>query len=80
MSNEQSTKTSLPEEEKPASANTGNASNPSPNDNRLANAEGAQLLNKEAEKYLREAASIEDLPDAADQQAMDDTLQEEKER
>lgn len=79
MSNEQSINAFLPEEEKSTPASTGNASNPSPNDDRLAAEESAQFLNKKAEKYIREAGSIEDLPDANDQQQMDDTLQDEKE-
>jgi hypothetical protein len=78
MSNKQSINKSLPQEEKPASASTGNASNPSPHDDGLSAVEGTQLLNGKAEKYLREAASIEDVPDATDQQEMDDTLTEEK--
>jgi hypothetical protein len=59
-------------------AETGNASNPSP-DNEESNGE-SQLLNKKAEKYLREVANIEDLPDAQDEQNMDETLEEENEK
>jgi hypothetical protein len=58
-----------------SAADTGNASNPSPD-----NAEqkgGEQLLDKKAEKYLREAGNIEDIPDAQDQQDMDETLDKE---
>ena len=58
-------------------ADTGNASNPSPQDESLSPAQGAQLLNDKAEKYLREVASIEDLPDAEDQKEMDETLADE---
>lgn len=54
--------------------NTGNASNPAPHEESLSPAQGSQLLNEGAEKYLREVASIEDLPDAEDQEEMDQTL------
>ena len=53
-------------------ANTGNASNPSPETNFAPNEN--QLLGKEAERYLREAGNIEDLPDAADEKEMDNTI------
>jgi hypothetical protein len=59
-------------------ANIGNASNPSPHQESLTPAEGAQLLNEKAEKYLREVASIEDVPDAQDQEEMDENLSEGK--
>jgi hypothetical protein len=51
----------------------GNASNPGhrPDDVRP---NGNSLLGEKAEKYLREVAPIEDLPDAQDQQEMDETL------
>lgn len=55
-------------------AGTGNASNPSPHEDSLTPAEGSGLLDKKAEKYLREVASIEDVPDAQDQQEMDEAL------
>ena len=42
---------------------TGNASNPSPSHDDLAPAPNNQLLDEKAEKYIREVASIEDLPD-----------------
>lgn len=61
----------------PAPAETGNASNPTPG---VANGDSLhdnRLLSGEAEKYLREVASIEDVPDPQDQQEMDDTLREE---
>jgi hypothetical protein len=45
-------------------ADTGNASNPSPHDTRLEPLEQDQLLDDKAEKYLREAGNIEDMPDA----------------
>ena len=54
-------------------ADTGNASNPSPGN--ANESEGTnQLLNQEAEKYLREVASIEDLPDARDQENMEESF------
>lgn len=74
MSAEQSQRSSAPEESKKNSVNTGNASNPSPHDDTLAPAGSSQLLDEKAEKYLREVASIEDVPDAQDQQEMDKTM------
>jgi hypothetical protein len=53
-------------------ADTGNASNPAPTNTEQTDSN--QLLDKKAEKYLREVASIEDVPDAQDQQDMDETL------
>ena len=46
--------------------NIGNASNPSPNQDELQPSLQKQVLPEEAEKYLREAASVEDYPDAKD--------------
>jgi hypothetical protein len=57
-------------------AQTGNASNPSEKDGTENG--GNQLLDEKAEKYLREVANIEDVPDAQDQQEMDDVIEEEK--
>jgi hypothetical protein len=54
-------------------AHTGNASNPSPHDE---SAGANQHLGERAEKYLREVASIEDVPDAQDQEEMDRVLKE----
>ncbi len=54
-------------------AQSGNASNPSPQDDRTEPTSN-QLLDEKADKYLREVASIEDMPDAQDQQDMDDTI------
>lgn len=54
--------------------NIGNASNPSPNDGNNDSTAGDQLLGKQAEKYIREVANIEDVPDANDQEAMDETI------
>lgn len=75
MANEQ--KRNPSEEEKNTSpANIGNASNPAPGDESLQEGAGNQLLDEKAEKYLREVASIEDVPDAQDQQEMDKTLRQ----
>ena len=51
-------------------ANTGNASNPLPTDLQTNNTN--QLLDKKAEKYLRESGNVEDMPDAEDEQEMND--------
>ena len=53
-------------------ADQGNASNPSPHYETAP--AGNQLLGEQAEKYLREAANIEDVPDAQDQLDMDKTI------
>lgn len=58
-------------------ADTGNASNPTSTEFQNENAN--QLLDKKAEKYLREAGNIEDMPDDEDQQEMDQTLDGNKE-
>jgi hypothetical protein len=58
-------------------ANTGNASNPSPHDNKMEPVGSNQLLNDKAEKYLRESANIEDEPDAQDQQDANEIIEEE---
>ena len=60
------------------SVNTGNASNPAPDDDSLSPSPGSQLLDEKAEKYLREVASIEDVPDAQDQKEMDEILHKDK--
>jgi hypothetical protein len=73
MSTEQPKQASGTEDFKRPSVNTGNASNPAPQDDSLAPSRGSQLLDEKAEKYLREVASIEDVPDAQDQQEMDET-------
>jgi hypothetical protein len=65
-----------PEDAKAPSVNVGNASNPAPDDDSLAPSPGTQLLDEKAEKYLREVASIEDVPDAQDQQEADEILAE----
>jgi hypothetical protein len=45
-------------------APTGNASNPSPSEQGADTDNTNQLIDPKGEKYLREVASIEDLPDA----------------
>lgn len=57
-------------------ASTGNASNPSPQNDEFGPPDD-QLLDDKAEKYLREVASIEDVPDAQDQQEMDNVIKKE---
>jgi hypothetical protein len=59
-------------------ADTGNASNPSPHPANLKPVNNDQLLNENAEKYLRESANIEDEPDAQDQQDADEVIRKEK--
>ena len=75
MADEQNRKAEGQENAKAPSVNTGNASNPAPDDESLSPSPGTQLLDEKAEKYLREVASIEDVPDAQDQREMDDVLQ-----
>ena len=53
---------------------TGNASNPSPEP---MDDQGKQLLNKKAEKYLREGGNIEDLPDPQEQQEAEELIRKE---
>lgn len=65
------------DDQKLPAAETGNASNPSPHDNQTEPVQHDQLLGKNAEKYLRESANIEDLPDAQEQQDADDEMQKE---
>jgi hypothetical protein len=56
-------------------ANTGNASNPSGSDaDDTVNKN--QLLDENAETYIREAGNIEDLPDENDQNDLDETYRE----
>lgn len=59
---------------------TGNASNPSPRDTNMEPAGGNQLIDEKGEKYLREVASIEDMPDPQEQKEADDMLDEESNR
>ena len=60
---------------KPATQ-TGHASNPEPGQGM--EPETNQLIDEKGEKYLREVASIEDLPDAQDQEDMDKSLDEQE--
>ena len=80
MPNEQTNHSPDPGGSGRPSVNTGNASNPAPQDDSPAPSDGAQLLDEKAEKYLREVASIEDVPDARDQQEMNEVLKKENER
>jgi hypothetical protein len=48
-------------------AETGNASNPSPRNTNFERENDNKLLDKKAEKYLRESGNIEDLPDAEEE-------------
>ena len=57
-------------------ADTGNASNPSPEHNQMEPVGNNQLLDEKAEKYLRESANIEDVPDAQEQEDMDEVLRQ----
>jgi hypothetical protein len=56
-------------------ADTGNASNPSPEPSSQPDEQTKEYLNKKAEKYLRESANIEDLPDAEDQKEADEIIE-----
>ena len=53
-----------------------NASSQGFNDEAFGPAANKQLLDERAEKYLRESANIEDLPDAAERNSLDDKEQE----
>lgn len=66
-----------PEENKLPAAGTGNASNPPLKDEAFEPANKNQLIDERGEKYLREVASIEDYPDAQDDQDMDKTIKRE---
>jgi hypothetical protein len=57
--------------------NTGNASNPSPTDNTFEQVNTNQLLDEKAEKYIREAGNIEDMPDPQEQHDAESTLNRE---
>ena len=58
-------------------AESGNASNPTPHDEKMEPSNDNQLLDKKAEKYLREVASTEDYPDAQDEQEAENTIKNE---
>ena len=55
-------------------ADTGNASNPSPHDEKMIPDEPSQLLGKRAETYIRESANIEDLPDPQQELDADEVI------
>ena len=57
---------------------TGNASNPAPHQTGYRHFDQNQVIPGQAEKYLREAGNIEDLPDATDQQDMEETIKKEQ--
>ena len=59
-------------------APTGNASNPSPQPEGDVPEGSHQLLDERAEKYLRESASIEDLPDEQDWEEANKIIEKEK--
>jgi hypothetical protein len=61
-------------------ADMGNASNPSPEESIQPPGNTNQYLNKQAEKYLREAGNIEDMPDAEEQKDVDETIEKGKKR
>ena len=65
------------EENKLPAAGTGNASNPPLKDDAFEPTGNNQLIDERGEKYLREVASIEDYPDAQDDQDMDETIKRE---
>ena len=75
MLQDQQTSTDTPGNERMPAAGTGNASNPPPREAKPGSHN--QLLDEKAEKYLREVASIEDIPDVQDQQDMDETIKKE---
>lgn len=60
-------------------ADTGNASNPTPHENKMEPMNNNQLLDERAEKYLRESANIEDEPDAQDRLDADKVIKKEHE-
>lgn len=55
-------------------ADTGNASNPTPDDDKKIPEESNQLLGKRAETYIRESANIEDLPDPQQELDADEVI------
>ena len=76
MATNQNTNSGASEEDKLPVADTGNASNPSPHNEKMEPAHN-QLLDEKGEKYLREVASIEDLPDPQEEQEADEIIQKE---
>lgn len=65
-------------EDKMPPAPTGNASNPSPRQTPEVPEGENQLLGSRAEKYLRESASIEDMPDEQDWQDADKVIRDDR--
>lgn len=63
---------------KKPTVNTGNASNPSPEESIQPPGNTNQYLNKKAEKYLREGGNIEDMPDAEEQKEADEMMKKER--
>jgi hypothetical protein len=59
------------------SADTGNASNPSPRNKKMEPLSNNQLLGEKAEKYLRESANIEDEPDPQEQKDAEEVFKTE---
>jgi hypothetical protein len=53
-------------------ANVGNASNPGISDEDAAGIGENQLFDEKAEKYIREVANIEDVPDAEERKDIDE--------
>lgn len=77
MSNNQRPIPQKPEDGSMPAGDTGNASNPSPRDTGFEPAGGSQLIDEKGEKYLREVASIEDMPDPQEQKEAEDMMDEE---
>ncbi|RYZ30733.1 MAG: hypothetical protein EOO10_01740 [Chitinophagaceae bacterium] len=65
-------------DDKKTAVNIGNASNPAPRPDDAEPLSDNQILSEGAEKYLREVASIEDYPDARDDEEMDKTIKEDQ--
>lgn len=63
-----------PGEDKISGGNFGNASNPSPHSREPDQNSKNQLLDEKAEKYIREAGNIEDLPDPQEQKEADEFI------
>ena len=72
MAPEQNTRLSQTDD-KPL-AETGNASNPSPQSSEMEPINDNRLLSGEAEKYMRDAGNIEDMPDAQDEKEADEIM------
>jgi hypothetical protein len=79
MSTPQKKNNAKPEDVNFLLADPGNASNPSPHNEDLDMVSNNQFLSKGAEKYIREGGNIEDIPDAQDQEEMNETIEEPRE-